>query len=124
MDSAHLDLALDIASIIAFTAGGAFILAGSFGLIRLPDVWSRFHAAGVIDALGAELVLIGMMFQTGLTQTTLKLALIALFLFVTSPVASHAVANAAFIAGLRPLRLQRNETASVIGENAGKETQP
>lgn len=121
MDAALIDLALDIASVIAFIVGGSFVLIGAFGLIRLPDVWSRIHSAGIVDTIGAELILLGMMFQTGLTQTTVKLALIGLFLFVTGPTATHAVANASFVAGLRPVRLRRNETAEVLGENAPKE---
>ena len=85
------------------------------GLIRLPDVWARFHAAGIIDTIGAELILIGMMFQTGLTRRP-ETALIGLFLFVTGPTATHAVANAAFIAGIKPQRLNRNEAETVLGD--------
>jgi multicomponent Na+:H+ antiporter subunit G len=117
MDPALIGLACNLATGIAFLVGGTFLLIGTFGLIRLPDVWARFHAAGVIDTIGAELILIGMMFQTGLTQTTLKLALIGLFLFVTGPTATHAVANAAFVAGIRPQRLKRNEAEAVLGDD-------
>lgn len=120
MDPALIGLACDLATGIAFLVGGIFLLIGTFGLIRLPDVWARFHAAGVIDTIGAELILIGMMFQTGLTQTTLKLALIGLFLFVTGPTATHAVANAAFVAGIRPQRLKRNEAEAVLGDDTPK----
>lgn len=115
MDPALIELACDLATGIAFLVGGSFLLVGSLGLVRLPDIWARIHAAGIIDTIGAELILIGMMFQTGLTQTTLKLALIGLFLFVTGPTATHAVANAAFIAGIRPQRLKRNESEAVLG---------
>ncbi|MBX3447271.1 MAG: monovalent cation/H(+) antiporter subunit G [Parvibaculaceae bacterium] len=121
MDPVLVDLARNIATAIAFIVGGGFILVGSLGLIRLPDVWSRIHAAGIIDTIGAELILIGMMFQTGLTQTTLKLALIGLFLFITGPTATHAVANASFIAGIRPDRLKRNESEAVLGEDTPEE---
>lgn len=121
MDPALVGLARDIATAIAFIVGGGFILVGSLGLIRFPDVWSRIHAAGIIDTIGAELILIGMMFQTGLTQTTLKLALIGLFLFITGPTATHAVANASFIAGIRPDRLKRNESEAVLGEDTPEE---
>ncbi|MFN4355350.1 monovalent cation/H(+) antiporter subunit G [Parvibaculum sp.] len=117
MDPALIELARDLATAIAFLVGGGFILVGSLGLIRLPDIWARFHAAGIIDTIGAELILIGMMFQTGLTQTTLKLMLIGLFLFVTGPTATHAVANAAFIAGIKPQRLKRNEAETVLGDD-------
>lgn len=121
MDPVLVDLARNIATAIAFIVGGGFILVGSLGLIRLPDVWSRIHAAGIIDTIGAELILIGMMFQTGLTQTTLKLVLIGLFLFITGPTATHAVANASFIAGIRPDRLKRNESEAVLGEDTPEE---
>ncbi|MBA4208474.1 MAG: sodium:proton antiporter [Parvibaculum sp.] len=121
MDPALIDFARNLATAIAFIVGGGFILVGSLGLVRLPDVWSRIHAAGIIDTIGAELILIGMMFQTGLTQTTLKLALIGLFLFITGPTATHAVANASFIAGIRPDRLKRNESEAVLGEDTPEE---
>jgi len=120
MDFFTVDLLRDIASGIAFAAGGVFLLIGTFGLVRLPDVWSRLHAAGIVDTVGAELMLIGMMIQAGFTQATVKLLLISLFLFVTSPTATHAVANAAFVAGIRPVRLRRNEAADVIGETVKK----
>lgn len=118
MDVATIDLLRDIASGIAFAIGAAFLLIGTFGMIRLPDVWSRLHAAGIVDTVGAEFILVGMMIQAGFTQATVKLLLISLFLFVTSPTSTHAVANAAFIAGIRPIRLRRNEASEVIGESA------
>ncbi|MEX0840416.1 MAG: monovalent cation/H(+) antiporter subunit G [Parvibaculum sp.] len=111
-----LDLVLDIASGISFAVGLAFLLIGAFGMIRLPDIWARVHAAGIIDTVGAELIVFGMILQAGLTQASLKLLLIGLFLFVTSPTATHAVVNAAFTAGLRPVRLRKNESAGVLGE--------
>ena len=110
-----LDLIRDIASGISFAAGLAFLLIGALGMIRLPDVWARVHAAGIIDTIGAELIVFGMILQAGLTQASLKLLLIGLFLFVTSPTATHAVANAAFTAGLRPLNLRKNQSADVLG---------
>ncbi|ABS64578.1 monovalent cation/proton antiporter, MnhG/PhaG subunit [Parvibaculum lavamentivorans DS-1] len=122
MDAFSLDLLRDIASGISFAVGSVFLLIGAFGLVRLPDVWSRLHAAGVVDTVGAELILLGMIIQAGFTQATLKLALIGLFLFVTSPTATHAVANASFIAGIRPMRLRRNETADVVGKKVKTET--
>ena len=110
-----LDLIRDIASGISFAVGLAFLLIGALGMIRLPDVWARVHAAGIIDTIGAELIVFGMILQAGLTQASLKLLLIGLFLFVTSPTATHAVVNAAFTAGLRPLNLRKNQSADVLG---------
>lgn len=103
-------IALDVASWAAFTAGGFFLLVGSIGLIRLPDFWARLHGAGMIDTLGVELMLLGLIFQAGLTQATIKLLLIGVFIFFTSPTATHAVANAAFVAGVRPTKLKRDDT--------------
>jgi len=121
MDPALIELARNLATAVSFIVGGGFILVGTLGLIRLPDVWARFHAAGIIDTIGAELILTGMMFQTGFTQTTLKLLLLGLFLFVTGPTATHAVANAAFIAGIKPQRLNRNESEAVLGDDTPEE---
>lgn len=83
-------------------AGCFFVLAGALGVLRMPDFFTRMHAAGMTDTLGAECVLIGLMFQTGFSQMTLKLLLVAFFLFLTSPTASHAIANAAQKSGLKP----------------------
>ncbi len=84
-------------------SGIFFVLAGAIGVLRLPDFYTRMHAAGMTDTLGAEFVILGLMVQAGLSQTSLKLLLIGFLLFLTSPTASHAVANAAHHAGLKPL---------------------
>ena len=97
-----MDLILDIASGALLAAGSAFILIGTLGLVRLPDFYTRLHAAGITDTLGAELVLIAMMLQAGFSLVTVKLIMISLFIFFTSPTATHAVANAARTMGLRP----------------------
>lgn len=96
-------LALDLASAALMITGAVFVLAGAIGMLRLPDFYTRIHAAGVTDTLGAELIVIGLMLQSGFTLTTAKLALLGLLVFLTSPTATHAVANAAFRSGLRPL---------------------
>ena len=97
-----MDLLLDALSWGFLLSGSALILIGSAGLVRMPDFYTRLHPAGVIDTMGAELMLIGMMFQAGFSIVTVKLILIAIFLFFTSPTSTHAVANAAYVAGLRP----------------------
>ncbi len=94
---------------IVLLLGLAFVLIGTIGVLRFPDFYTRLHAAGVTDTLGAELVLLGLMLQADSGFTAAKLALIGLFLFLTSPTATHALANAAHTAGLKPL-LGRLET--------------
>lgn len=88
-------LLIDIASWVFLTAGGLFLLIGGIGLLRLPDFYTRMHAAGIIDTMGAGLIMVGLMFQGGLTQTTVKLILTILFIYFTSPIATHMLAKAA-----------------------------
>ena len=98
-----IELILNLISAGLLAAGSIFVLIGAFGLIRLPDFYTRLHAAGITDTLGAELRLLGLMFQAGLSLVTVKLILISLFIFFTSPTATHAVANAARVMGLKPM---------------------
>ena len=90
--------ARDAFSIGAMAVGLVFVIAGATGVMRLPDFYTRMHAAGVTDTLGAELIILGLIAQAGDWQTAAKLALVALLLFLTSPTA----ANAAHRAGQKP----------------------
>ena len=99
-----LDLALEIASWVLLMAGSGFVLTGGLGLLRLPDFYTRLHASGIVDTLGAGLIVAGLMLQSGFTQVSAKLLLILVFLVFTSPTASHAVAHAAVAGKLRPWR--------------------
>ncbi len=92
----------DVVSWVLIVLGGGFSVVGALGLLRFPDFYSRLHAAGITDTLGAWLLIAGMMFQAGFNQVTVKLALIAIFLFFTSPTSTHALARAALHAGVRP----------------------
>lgn len=93
---------VDIISWILIGIGAFFILVGGIGLIRMPDVFTRMHPAGVIDTAGAWFLLVGFMFQAGASLVTLKLILILAFLFFTSPTATHALAHAARLDGVVP----------------------
>lgn len=104
IDWAHIGAFLRNGLAVASIAVGLFfVLAGTIGVLRLPDFYTRLHAAGMTDTLGAELIIIGLMIQSGFSQLSLKLLLVAIFLLLTSPTATHAVANAAHNAGLKPL---------------------
>ena len=98
-----ISLILDYVSWACLVAGGAFILIGALGIMRLPDMFSRMHGAGMIDTLGAGLILLGLMIEAGLGVVMLKLILVGLFIFFTSPTTSHALARAAMNGGLKPL---------------------
>ena len=93
----------DLASWLLLLAGSGFVLIGGVGVLRMPDFFTRLHAAGITDTLGAVLILFGLMIQGGLTLITVKLILILILLMFTSPTASHALAKAALTDGLKPL---------------------
>jgi multicomponent Na+:H+ antiporter subunit G len=84
------------------TTGSVFAIIGAIGTLRFPDFWSRLHAASITDSGGMILLIIGMCLQAGATLITVKLLIIGVFLFITGPTATHAVANAALVTGLRP----------------------
>ena len=90
-------------SLILLVAGGLFCVVGGLGLIRLPDFYTRTHAGGLTDTLGAALILVGLMLQTQDLLIIMKLMFILLFLFFTSPTSAHALARAAFTHGLKPI---------------------
>ena len=93
---------VDILSWFSIGIGAAFVVVGGLGLIRMPDLFTRLHAASVADTAGAGFILLGLMLQAGLSLTSLKLVLIFVFLVFTAPTAAHALAHAALLDGIRP----------------------
>ncbi len=108
MDTALIDAALDLLSRVCLLAGSIFCMIGALGLLRLPDFYTRLHAASVIETLGAGLLLLGMMLHAGLTLVTVKLVFIGVLLFFVSPTATHALARAAHLRGVKPDLALRN----------------
>lgn len=94
---------IDILSWALLSLGGVSVLIGGIGALRMPDLYTRMHAASVTDSLGSILVLLGIMLQSGWSLATIKLAAILLFLLLTGPTASNALASAALLAGTRPM---------------------
>ncbi len=97
-----MQVVIDILSWLFIIGGSFFSIVGAVGLIRFPDFWSRLHAVSVTDSAGVILLITGMALQAGLTLITVKLFIILLFLFITGPTSTHAVANAALVSGLKP----------------------
>jgi len=98
-----LELVLEILSWILIVSGSVFAIIGAIGTLRFPDFWSRLHAASITDSAGMILLLAGMCLQAGPTLITVKLLIIGVFLFITGPTSTHAIANAALVTGLRPV---------------------
>lgn len=104
-------MVLTILSWASIIAGLFFMLVGTFGVLRLPDVFTRLHAAGMTDTAGAGFMILGMCFYTvqgmmhgeTLWWTVLvRLVFVYLFLLLTSPISGHALARAGLAGGLEP----------------------
>lgn len=95
-------LLLDALSLLLLTAGGGFVLIGGIGALRLPNLYTRMHAASLTDSMATLLIFPGIMLQAGLSLATIKLFAIMLFLLLTGPTASYALANAALLSGVKP----------------------
>jgi multicomponent Na+:H+ antiporter subunit G len=87
---------------VLLLAGCFFCFAGGVGVLRFPEFFTRMHAAGVSDTLGAGLIVVALMLLSMDFNEVVKLALILAFIFITSPTSSHALAKAAVHAGLSP----------------------
>lgn len=98
-----MDFALDVASWVLMTVGGVFVFIGGLGVMRMPDLFTRMHAASVTDSMGPPLIIGGLMLQSGATLATVKLLAVLVFLMLTSPTASNALASAALLAGTKTL---------------------
>ena len=98
-----MEQVIDILSGLCIAAGIVALITGSLGLIRLPDLFSRTHAIGMMDTAGVGFIILGLIIHEGFTLISVKLALVCIFLFFTSPIATHAVAQVAYRAGLKPV---------------------
>lgn len=107
-----MSLLVDLASWACLVAGGLFCIVGAVGMLRMPDFYTRMHAASVIETLGGGLILLGLMLQAGFTLITVKLLIVALLIFFASPTATHALARAAMARGLLPKLHENGEDPS------------
>ena len=94
---------IDVLSGLFIALGVISLLIGSLGLVRLPDLFSRTHAVGMMDTAGVGFIILGLIVHEGLTLISFKLALVGIFLFFTSPIATHAVAQVAHRSGFSPV---------------------
>ena len=114
-----IDLILEVLSWISILGGLFFMIVGTIGVVRMPDVYTRLHAAGMTDTMGAGLLLLGMCFQAGLTLVLVRLILIYAFLLFTSPISTHALASAALTGGLEPYTVPADRPGEVSPLDSG-----
>ena len=93
---------LDILSWLLLIGGSFFVVTGGIGLVRMPDFFTRLHPSGLVDTMGATLIVAGLVLQADDWQVAVKLILVLVFLYLTGPTATHAVAHAALDGGLKP----------------------
>ena len=112
-----METALDIASWISLLGGCVFCVIGGIGMIRMPDLYTRSHAASLTDTFGAALILLGLGIQAGISLIAVKLIFIYIFLYITSPTSAHALVKAAYAKGVAapPIEDQR-ATAAAEGQ--------
>jgi multicomponent Na+:H+ antiporter subunit G len=122
---------VEVLASVLLTLGGFFVLVGGIGVMRMPDLYTRIHAASVTETMGTLLVMLGLMVLAGWSLAAFKLFAVLVFLLFTGPVASYAMANTALIAGVVP-RLQDDgpepdaQDAPVVPDapDAAREQQP
>ncbi len=96
-----LDLIRQIAAMVFISGGFFFLMVGTIGLIRLPDVYNRMHAVGKCDTLGNGLMLLGLiLFMYTDFGSLVKLALIAGLVITINPVVTHIMAKTAYERGM------------------------
>tara|TARA_B100001179_G_scaffold151647_1_gene110250 strand:+ start:577 stop:882 length:306 start_codon:yes stop_codon:yes gene_type:complete len=94
---------INLVSSLFITIGALSIIVGLLGVYRMPDFYTRLHAASIIDTLGAMLILFGLMLYYGFNIVSLKLLLILIFILITTPTAAHALAKSALHGNLKPI---------------------
>lgn len=104
---------IDILSWILVSVGGVFCVIGAVGMVRMPDFFTRMHAASVVDTLGAGLIILGLILQSGFTLASVKLLILGLLIFFASPTASHSLADAALERGAKPVLADEGEPPSL-----------
>lgn len=106
-------IVIDIISWLLLSAGGVFCVIGAIGVVRMPDFFTRMHAASVTDTLGAGLIILGLILQSGFTLASVKLLILGLLIYFVSPTASHSLADAALERGAKPVLADEGEPPSL-----------
>ena len=96
------EMLLNLLSWIFVLVGSFLMVLGAIGILRFHGFWARLHAASVIESGGMIFLLAGMCLQAGDFLIFFKLAFIGLFLFITGPTSTYALASAALLDSSKP----------------------
>jgi multicomponent Na+:H+ antiporter subunit G len=114
---------IEAASWAFILLGSFFSVTGAFGLLRMPDVFARIHAASLTDTLGAGSLILGMILQAGFSLVTLKLMILYGLFFFFTPVVTHALAQACLHERIEPLLVEDRRSRAVgSGGAAGRQS--
>jgi multicomponent Na+:H+ antiporter subunit G len=117
-----MELAREIAVWLCLVVGSLFCVTGGIGLLRMPDFYTRAHAASLTDTLGATLILVGLALHEGLDLITVKLFFVLVFLYLTSPTATHALVKAAYSKGVEAPDVEdATQTTGFAAGGAGRQ---
>jgi multicomponent Na+:H+ antiporter subunit G len=94
---------LQYAAAFSLVVGGLFSLLAAIGMLRLPDLYTRMHAASKAGVVGAGLVLIAVALISLDVAVGLRAVLGIVFLLLTTPVSAHLLARAAYSSGIQPI---------------------
>ena len=101
---------------IFLLAGGLLSLVAAAGVIRMPDLFTRMHAATKTGTVGVSAIVIGMMIHFGNITVTSRGVLVIAFFLLTAPVAAHMIGRAAYRSGVSLWILTRIDEWKTHGE--------
>ncbi|MBC1436542.1 monovalent cation/H(+) antiporter subunit G [Paenilisteria rocourtiae] len=117
-----MNVIIEIIISIMILIGASLSILAAIGVIRLPDVYTRTHAAGISNTFGVSLLLfatVGYFFHTG-EGFNARVLLAILFIYLTTPIASHLINRAAYDTGV-PLAIRiRDQLRSVKKDDIKK----
>jgi multicomponent Na+:H+ antiporter subunit G len=116
-----MDVVINISSGLCLFIGSFLCISGGIGILRFPDFYTRMHAAGVTDTLGAAMILIGLMINSTDFLVFTKLVMILLLALLIGPTTSHVLAKAALHNGLKPM-LNSKPGPNALENNKHKES--
>lgn len=113
----------NILIVSTIVVGIIFTIVTVIGILRLPDVYTRAHAASKSATLGVLSILLGVFLHFWLIKGifSIQLILAIAFLFITSPIGGHLMSRAAYMSGVKPTELTVGDDLAEIVEKARNE---